>query len=70
MSSRRDAIAFVSYKGYWKVDRNKAGCDIEYLVEANPGGHLPTWLAHQIAYGGPSRSMKNLRALAERMNRP
>ena len=70
MKSRRDAIEFASYKGYWKVDRNKSGCDIEYLVESDPGGHVPSWLANQIAYGGPSKTIHNLRSVAENRVRP
>ncbi len=70
MQSPRDAIEFLSYRGYWRVDRNKSGCDIEYLVEANPGGYVPSWLANQLAYGGPLKTIENLRTLAENRTHP
>ena len=65
MKSPRDAIEFASHKGHWKVQRSKTGCEIEYLLESNPGGHVPSWLANQMAYGGPVKTMQNLRTLAE-----
>jgi hypothetical protein len=70
MQSPRDAIEFISYKGHWLVQRGKSGCEIEYLLEANPGGHVPSWLANQLAYGGPAKTIGNLRDLAEHRSRP
>jgi hypothetical protein len=70
MKSPRDAIEFISYKGHWQVQRGKSGCEIEYFIEANPGGHVPSWLANQLAYGGPAKTIGNLRDLAEHRGRP
>jgi len=70
MKSPRDAIEFISYKGHWQILRNKSGCEIEYFLEANPGGHVPSWLANQLAYGGPARTIGNLRTLVENTGRP
>lgn len=70
MKSPRDAIEFQSYRGHWQINRNKTGCEIEYLLEANPGGHVPSWLANQMAYGGPAKSIRNLKNLAENRARP
>ena len=70
MKSPRDAIEFARHKGYWKISRNKTGCEIEYLLESNPGGHVPSWLVNQISYGGPVKTMQNLRSLAEHKTRP
>lgn len=70
MKSRRDAIEFARHKGYWKISRNKTGCEIEYLLESNPGGYVPSWLVNQTSYNGPAKSMQNLRFLAENKTRP
>jgi hypothetical protein len=70
MKSPRDAIEFARHKGYWKISRNKSGCEIEYLLESNPGGYVPSWLVNQMAYGGPARTIQNLRSLAENRTRP
>lgn len=70
MKSPRDAIEFISYRGYWQINRSKTGCDIEYLLEANPGGHVPSWLANELNFGGPARSIRNLKNLAENRSRP
>lgn len=70
MKSPRDAIEFARHKGYWKISRNKSGCEIEYLLESNPGGYVPSWLVNQMAYGGPARTIQNLRSLAENKTRP
>ncbi len=70
MKSPRDAIEFARHKGYWKISRNKSGCEVEYLLESNPGGYVPSWLVNQMAFGGPSRTIQNLRSLAENKSRP
>jgi len=69
MESRRDAIEFAHHKGHWKVHRNKSGCEVEYFIESNPGGFVPSWLVNQMAYGGPASTMHNLRDLAEHPGR-
>lgn len=70
MKSRRDAIEFARHKGYWKISRNKSGCDIEYLLDCHPGGYVPSWLMNEMSYGGPAKSVQNLRSLAENKTRP
>ena len=70
MKSPRDAIEFARHKGYWKISKNKGGCEIEYMLESNPGGYVPSWLMNQMSYGGPSKTIQNLRNLAENKLRP
>lgn len=70
MKSPRDAIEHTVHKGYWKLNRSKAGCDIEYFIECNPGGHVPTWLVNQRAHEAPSKTLQNLRTQASRKHRP
>lgn len=70
MESPRDAIEFTRHKGHWRVHRGRSGCEIEYFLESNPGGYVPSWLINQMAYGGPSKTIQNLRTLAEYNIRP
>jgi hypothetical protein len=70
LESPRDAIEMARHRGHWKVSRNKSGCDVEYMIESHPGGFVPSWLANQMAFGGPSKTMQNLRTLAENKARP
>jgi hypothetical protein len=70
MKSPRDAIEIATHRGHWKVHRNRSGCEIEFLLESHPGGHVPSWLVNQMAAGGPVKTIQNLRSLAENKARP
>lgn len=70
MKSPRDAIEIARHKGHWKVHRNRSGCEIEYLIESNPGGYVPSWLVNQMATGGQIKTIQNLRTIVENQARP
>lgn len=66
MDKSSDAIEFERYEGWWKVSEEQdKTCRIEYILDENPGGYVPTWLVNYLAVDAPLKTLENLKALIE-----
>ena len=61
----RGAIRMVSLVGSYTLKPVDGGTHVEYKVDSDPGGSLPSWLVRQAAKDLPYFTLKNLRARAE-----
>ena len=62
MPEQEDVVRMPRLRGHYKLkilSDNKTR--VEYMVEANPGGSLPTWLAEQASEELPLITLQNLR---------
>ena len=58
-----DGVVRMPYiKGYYRLERlGDRRTRVEYLVDADPGGWLPTWLARRATRDLPLKTLQNLR---------
>lgn len=57
-----DAIQLSHYEGWWKVSEiAEGGCRIEYMLDGDPGGYIPSWLVNYMAVDAPYKTLINLR---------
>lgn len=60
------AIEFERYEGWWKVSATGSGsCRIELILDENPGGYVPPWLVNYMAVDAPLKTLENLKAVIE-----
>ena len=58
----KDAIEAEHYEGWWKVSKMETGgCEVEYMLDGNPGGYIPSWLVNYLAIDAPYKTLANLR---------
>lgn len=70
LEKRSDAIEVERYEGWWKVSSQpEGGCTIEYIIDENPGGYIPTWLINYMAVEAPMKTMENLKTTVEQLSR-
>ena len=65
-----EAIEIQRYEGSWKVkDMGHGECQIEYTLDENPGGYVPSWLVNYLAVDAPYKTLSNLRSRVETLQR-
>jgi len=70
MDKSQDAIEVQRYEGSWKVSEVASHeCQIEYILDENPGGYVPQWLVNYMAIDAPYKTLSNLRDRLEALQR-
>ena len=70
MDKSQEAIEIQRYEGSWKVSEvAKHECQIEYILDENPGGYVPQWLVNYMAIDAPFKTLSNLRDRLEALQR-
>ncbi len=65
-----EAIEIQRYEGSWKVSEiTNNECQIEYILDENPGGYVPEWLVNYMAIDAPFKTLSNLRERLEVLQR-
>lgn len=65
-----EAIEIQRYEGSWKVSEVANNeCQIEYILDENPGGYVPEWLVNYMAIDAPFKTLSNLRDRLEALQR-
>lgn len=67
MPAKNGIVRVTQSSGKWIITPNGSNVDIEYTLEANPGGNLPAWLVNLFVTKGPMESFKKLK---EQVNKP
>ncbi len=63
MDKSSEAIEIQRYEGSWEVSELGPGqCQIEYILNENPGGFVPPWLVNYMAIDAPYNTLSNLRS--------
>lgn len=59
---RNDAIQMEHHEGWWRVSQiSDSNCQIEFMLDGDPGGYVPAWLVNYMAVDAPFRTLSNLR---------
>lgn len=70
MDKSGEAIEIQRYEGSWKISEITGGeCQIEYILDENPGGYVPPWLVNYMAIDAPFKTLSNLRNRVETLQR-
>ena len=57
-----NAIEIEHYEGWWRVSEMDEGiCQVEYMLDGDPGGYVPTWLVNYLAVDAPYKTLLNLK---------
>lgn len=57
-----EAIEIQRYEGSWYIEETSRGvCQVELVLDENPGGYVPSWLVNHLAVDAPYKTMSNLR---------
>jgi ribosome-associated toxin RatA of RatAB toxin-antitoxin module len=65
-----EAIEIQRFEGHWKVSEiARDECQIEYILDENPGGYVPQWLVNYMAIDAPYKTLSNLRERLEDLQR-
>lgn len=67
MPAKNGIVRVTQSSGKWLITPNGSNVDIEYTLEANPGGSLPAWLVNLFVTKGPMESFKKLKV---QVNKP
>jgi ribosome-associated toxin RatA of RatAB toxin-antitoxin module len=70
MDKSEQAIEIQRFEGSWKVSEvSQNECQIEYILDENPGGYVPQWLVNYMAIDAPFKTLSNLRERLEALQR-
>jgi len=70
MDKSGEAIEVQRYEGSWNVSEIANNeCQIEYILDENPGGYVPDWLVNYMAIDAPFKTLSNLRERLEILQR-
>jgi ribosome-associated toxin RatA of RatAB toxin-antitoxin module len=65
-----EAIEIQRFEGSWKISEVAGNeCQIEYILDENPGGYVPQWLVNYMAIDAPFKTLSNLRERIETLQR-
>lgn len=68
LDNSQKGIEIERYEGWWEVSALPGGgCQIEYMLDHNPGGHVPSWLVNYMAVDAPVKTLENLKGILENL---
>ena len=69
--ARRDGVVRIPRSdGYWRIEPKGVGVRVAYEIHADPGGHVPAWLANLTVVRMPFDTLRNLRRHVQAEPRP
>jgi hypothetical protein len=59
---QKDLVEVTSTRGNWKITTtSKKSIHVDYMLELNPGGTLPSWIINMFATKGPFETFENIK---------
>ncbi len=59
---QKDLVEVTSTHGNWKITTlSKKSIHVDYMLELNPGGTLPSWIINMFATKGPFETFENIK---------
>jgi hypothetical protein len=65
----KDLLQVTFVKGLWNISTiSKKAIHIDYILELNPGGNLPSWVLNLYSTKGPLETFENIRQKMTALN--
>jgi hypothetical protein len=69
LPASKDLLQVTFVKGLWNISTiSKKTIHIDYILELNPGGNLPSWVLNLFSSKGPLETFENIRQKMTSMN--
>jgi hypothetical protein len=69
LPASKDLLQVTFVKGLWNISTiSKKTIHIDYILELNPGGNLPSWVLNLFSTKGPLETFENIRQKMTAMN--
>ncbi len=69
LPASKDLLQVTFVKGLWNISTiSKKAIHIDYILELNPGGNLPSWVLNLFSTKGPLETFENIRQKMTALN--
>ncbi len=69
LPASKDLLQVTSVKGFWNISTiSKKTIHVDYILELNPGGSLPSWVLNLFSTKGPLETFENIKQKMTALN--